>query len=144
MTVAVLPLPPQNSVRLLPLTEVEFTAQRGSGPGGQHRNKTDSAVRAVHLPSRLTVFTDGRSQTQNKEQALRILSAKVSQATAEQAEAVYSEARKMQLDGGGRGNKIRTYNLIDGRAVDHRSGKMIRQVDQVLEKGRFDLLLRGE
>ena len=51
---------------------------------------------------------------------------------------------KVQLDGGGRGNKIRTYNLIDGRAVDHRSGKMIRQVDQVLEKGRFDLLLGGE
>jgi peptide chain release factor 1 len=142
VTVAVLPLPASNKLQLLPEAELEIATQRGSGPGGQHRNKVETAVRITHVPTGLSVYLDGgRSQHQNRVQAHRILSAKVHQHLADQARAAYAERRKAQVGDGGRGDKIRTYNFIDSRAVDHRTGKKTREVHQVIGKGRFDLLL---
>jgi len=142
VAVAVMPMPPRHELRLLPESELEVSTLRGSGPGGQHRNKTESAVRIVHKPTRLQVFLDGgRSQHQNRAEAHRILSAKVAQHYGEQIQATYDAKRKAQVDGGGRGNKIRTYNFIKCRAVDHRTGKKTRDVQAVIEKGRFDLLI---
>ncbi|MEN6497072.1 MAG: peptide chain release factor-like protein, partial [Thermoguttaceae bacterium] len=122
--------------------ELEIATQRGSGPGGQHRNKVETAVRITHVPTGLSVYLDGgRSQHQNRVQAHRILSAKVHQYLADQTRAAYAERRKAQVGDGGRGDKIRTYNFIDSRAVDHRTGKKTREVHQVIGKGRFDLLM---
>jgi peptide chain release factor 1 len=142
VSVVVLPLPPENDGSLLPESELEVSFQRGSGPGGQHRNKVETAVRMTHKPTGIQILLDGgRSQSQNRAVARRILSAKVNERANAQQKASYDQARRDQVDGGGRGNKIRTYNLLESRAVDHRTNKKTTEVQQVIGKGRFDLLL---
>jgi peptide chain release factor 1 len=141
--VAVLPLPPDNTARPLPEAEVEVKCQCGHGPGGQHQNKTASAVRATHLPTGIQVFINGRDQHRNRREALRILTARVNEHHAGQRSAAYDDLRRRQLGDGGRGDKVRTYNWIDGRVTDHRLGSKTRNIEGVLEKGRFDLLFQG-
>jgi peptide chain release factor 1 len=142
--VAVLPLPPDNAVRPLPEAEVEVTCQCGHGPGGQHQNKTASAVRAVHRPTGIVVFINGRDQHRNRREALRILTARVHEHHAGQRNAAYDDLRKRQLGDGGRGDKVRTYNCIGGgRVVDHRLGTRTHDVEGVLKKGQFDLLFQS-
>ena len=138
--VAVLPLPPDNGVRPLPDAEVEVKCQCGHGPGGQHQNKTASAVRATHVPTGIQVFINGRDQHSNRREALRILTARVNEHQASQRNADYADLRSRQLGDGGRGDKVRTYNYIEGRVVDHRLGSKTRNIDGVLKKGQFDLL----
>lgn len=138
--VAVLPLPPERSQVMLPESEIETTTMRGSGPGGQHRNKTESCVRMVHVPTGLHVTIDGRDQQSNRRDARRILSAKVSTLVNGDSQEEYDRFRKSQVGSGNRGDKIRTYNFIKSRAVDHRTGKKTNNVEQVIGKGRFDLL----
>ena len=142
VTVAVLPMPPKRERSLLPESEIDIKFSVGSGPGGQHKNRTESAVTMVHKPTGVRIYLDGgRCQHKNKSEALEILSAKVNrQANAKKA-AERSADRKKQTDGGGRGNKIRTYNFIKSRAVDHRTGKKTKNVQAVIERGRFDLLM---
>lgn len=121
-------------------SEIDYSYCIGTGPGGQHRQKTASCVRAKHRPTGVTVVIDGRNQHQNKRLATRILSAKVREqfeAVAHQKQNAY---RKKQWGGGGRSDKIRTYNFIESRAVDHVTGAKTRQVKEVIGKGRFDLL----
>lgn len=120
--------------------DLEVITQRGHGKGGQHQNKTDSAVRMKHLPTGLSVFINGRDQGQNKREAKKILTAKVNQLNKEQVFSKVDKTRAQQVDGGGRSNKIRTYNFIDNRAIDHRSGKKVNNMRQIM-KGRFDLLI---
>lgn len=139
--VAVLPMPPKHEINLLPESEIDTTTMRGSGPGGQHRNMTDSCVRMVHRPTRLSVTIDGRDQHSNRREAHRILSAKVAELRNGRTQAAYDDVRKQQLGGGDRGDKVRTYNFIKRRAVDHRTNKKTSSVDLVIGKGRFDLLL---
>jgi peptide chain release factor 1 len=143
VAVAVLPMPPQHNQKLLPDSELEVTTfKRSSGPGGQGVNKTCSAVRIVHKVTKVQVcICTERSQHQNREIAMRIISAKVNEQRNGHNQSDYDQGRKAQLGGGGRGDKIRTYNYIKKRAVDHRSGKKTREVEQVIEKGRFDLLV---
>jgi peptide chain release factor 1 len=145
VTVAVLPMPPDNEPRPLPDDELEVKTQPGHGPGGQHQNKTASAVRMTHKPTGLQVFINGRDQHSNRREALRILTARVNEHLAEQSNREYARLRKSQRDGGGRGNKVRTYNFIgEGRVVDHRLGVKTRKVKEVM-KGRFELLFeQGE
>ena len=112
---------------------------RGTGPGGQHRNVTDSAVRITHRPSGLKVMIDSKHQSQNKKLAIQILTAKVNERMLEKQDQKYNENRKQQLGGGGRSNKIRTYNFMKSRVVDHRRGTKTKQIKQIM-KGRFDLL----
>lgn len=119
--------------------DLDVTFQTGSGPGGQHRNKTQSACRARHKPTGLQVFIDGRDQHANRRLALRILASRVQALAKGKAHAAANERKRQHWDGGGRSNKIRTYNFLDSRAVDHRTGAKTRQVREVL-KGRFDLL----
>jgi peptide chain release factor 1 len=145
VTVAVLPMPPDNGPRPLPDDELEVRTQPGHGPGGQHQNKTASAVRMTHRPTGLQVFINGRDQHSNRREALRILTARVNEHLAEQRNEEYARLRNQQRDGGGRGNKVRTYNFIGGgRIVDHRLGVKTYKVREVM-KGRFDLLFeQGE
>lgn len=142
VSVAVLPLYKEEKL-LLKEEELEIKTQRGHGKGGQHQNKTDSAVRAKHIATGLHVFINGRDQSQNKREAIQILTAKVSQFYRQQQRDQYDSNRKIQLDGGGRANKIRTYNFKDSRVVDHRLSRKTSQLKQVM-KGHFDLLIGGE
>jgi peptide chain release factor 1 len=139
VAVAIMPLPPDNTMKQIPLHELEITTQCGHGPGGQHQNKTASAVRMKHIPTGIQVFINGRDQHANKRDATRIITAKVNDYVQNKEQSVYSKMRKELMDGN-RGNKIRTYNLIDSRVTDHRTNKKISNVDAVLKKGQFELL----
>jgi peptide chain release factor 1 len=124
----------------LNLNEVQITTKRGSGPGGQHRNKTESCVVARHVPTGLTATIDGRDQHANKRLALRVLAARVQEANSDISQKQSADAKRAQVGTGGRGDKIRTYNFIDCRAVDHRTGVKTGKVDDVIGKGKFELL----
>ena len=138
LSVAVLPII-NVAEKPLDASEIEIKTQGGHGPGGQHQNRRDSAVRMTHLPTGIQVFINGRSQHANRAEALRILTARVRDHEQQAADANYRSLRKSQFGSTGRGNKIRTYNYVKDRAVDHRTGKKTR-VRRVIEKGEFDLL----
>lgn len=141
VSVMVLPLPPERGTKTIPESELKITTQRGHGKGGQHQNTTDSAVRIVHPKTGLSVFINGRDQHQNKKEALRIITARVNEHYAQLADSQYNEDRKKQWGGGGRGNKIRTYNYLESRCVDHRLGIKTSRVHDVIGKGKFELLM---
>jgi peptide chain release factor 1 len=140
VVVAVLPLPDEASDDPLDQRDVDVKTQGGSGPGGQHQNKTDSAVRMTHRPTGIQVFINGRDQQRNRRDALRILTAKVNERFDLSQTAQYAAKRKDQIGDGGRSNKVRTYNFVDSRVVDHRLRKRTKQIKQVM-KGHLDLLL---
>lgn len=124
VTVAVL-LPTSHGGASLDPREVEFSAHRGSGPGGQHQNTTESAIRATHRPTGLSVSVQGRSQTRNKEAALRVLAERVRELRDSTQSAERSKHRKAQVGSGMRADKVRTVAEQRGRVEDHRSGKRI-------------------
>lgn len=104
-------------------SDVEIRTTRGSGPGGQHRNKTDSCVVATHKPTGTRVRVDMKSQHQSRTMALQILGAKLSEDAAGKSQAHRDTKRKNQIGSGMRGDKIRTYRQSDDRVTDHRTGK---------------------
>ena len=116
---------------------------RSSGAGGQHINKTDSAVRITHVPTGITVnCQDGRSQIQNREQALRILTARVFDEYKRREEAEKGEVRRSKIGTGDRSEKIRTYNYPQNRVTDHRINFTIQQLDRVME-GKLDDIINA-
>jgi len=107
---------------------------RSSGPGGQSVNTTDSAVRITHLPSGLVVQSqDQKSQLQNKAKAMLVLRSRLLKLQQDEREAESSATRKSQVGGGGRGEKIRTYNYKENRVSDHRIGLTVYALSKVLE-----------
>ncbi|MBO0845561.1 MAG: peptide chain release factor 1 [Nocardioides sp.] len=107
---------------------------RSSGPGGQSVNTTDSAVRITHLPTGIVVSCQNeKSQLQNKEQALRILRARLLAVAQEEADAAAGEARRSQVRTVDRSERIRTYNFPENRISDHRTGYKAHNLDQVLD-----------
>jgi peptide chain release factor 1 len=107
---------------------------RSSGPGGQSVNTTDSAVRITHLPTGIVVSCQNeKSQLQNKEQALRILRARLLVAAQDEADAAASDARRSQVRTVDRSERIRTYNFAENRISDHRTGYKAYNLDQVLD-----------
>src|SRR5690606_30215933 len=107
---------------------------RSSGPGGQSVNTTDSAVRITHLPTGIVVSCQNeKSQLQNKEQAMRILRARLLTAAQDAADAEASEARRSQVRTVDRSERIRTYNYPENRISDHRTGYKSYNLDQVLD-----------
>lgn len=121
MTVAVLPMDAQVTASLNP-REVEITTTRGSGPGGQHRNKVESCVTAKHRPTGISVRIDGRSQHQNRAVAMGVLAARVAELKTQTANARQNDSRRAQVGSGMRGDKVRTYRVRDNTVTDHRSG----------------------
>jgi peptide chain release factor 1 len=118
--------------------DLKIDVFRSSGPGGQSVNTTDSAVRITHIPSGLVVACqDEKSQLQNKDRAMRILRSRLLQMEQEKQAAELSAARRDQVKGGGRSEKIRTYNFKDNRVTDHRVGLTIHALDRVLS-GELD------
>lgn len=103
--------------------DVEIVVSRGSGPGGQHRNRTESCVTASHKPSGISVRIDMRSQHESKAMALRILATRVSEGLQEKAAAQRAEERRDMIGTGMRCEKGRTYRERDDRVTDHRTGK---------------------
>lgn len=138
VAVAVLPIV-QRVQEPLNSTDVDVKTQGGHGPGGQHQNKSDSAVRMTHRPTKISVFINGRDQHANRAEALRVLTARVRDQEQQARDADYRSARQMQLGNAGRGKKIRTYNFVNDRAVDHRTLAKAK-VKRVIEKGYFELL----
>ena len=116
------------------LAQCEVDTYRASGPGGQKRNKTSSAVRLRHLPSGLLVIAEeSRSQHKNKAKALKILRARIYDAEYQKREAERSAARKGQVGSGDRSERIRTYNYPQGRVTDHRINMTSYNLDAVIE-----------
>jgi peptide chain release factor 1 len=132
-TVAILPEAEEIDVEVDP-NEIEIDVFRATGPGGQSVNTTDSAVRLTHKPTGIVVSCqDEKSQLQNKEKAMRILRARLLQAEQDRQHAEVSAARRDQVKGGGRSEKIRTYNFKDNRVTDHRIGLTVHSLDRVLD-----------
>lgn len=132
-TVAVLPEAEAVDVNINP-ADLVIETHRSSGAGGQHINKTESAVRMIHVPTGIIVnCQDERSQIKNREKALRIMQTRVADFYRSSADQEYSQARKKQVGSGDRSERIRTYNFPQGRVTDHRIGMTIYKLDSFME-----------
>jgi peptide chain release factor 1 len=121
--------------------DLQVDVFRSSGPGGQSVNTTDSAVRITHLPSGIVVsMQDERSQLQNRQRAMQVLRARLLQAAERTRDAERSAERRAQVGGGGRGEKIRTYNFKENRVTDHRIGFTIYRLADVLAGDLDDIV----
>jgi peptide chain release factor 1 len=140
VTVAVIPEVEDVEVKLNP-ADLRFETMRSQGAGGQSVNKTESAVRVVHIPTGLEVrCQEGKSQGANREKALKILWAKLQQIEDDKARQQASDTRLEQIGTGDRSERIRTYNFPQTRITDHRIGLTIHQLPQVMS-GSFELLV---
>lgn len=140
VTVAVIPEVPLNEIKIN-MNEVRVETMRSQGSGGQSVNRTESAVRVVHLPTGIDVkCQEGKSQHSNRERAFQILYAKLQQIEDDRAQKEASDARLEQIGTGDRSERIRTYNFPQTRITDHRIGLTIHQLDAVMS-GSFDLLI---
>ena len=132
-TVAVLPEMAEVDVQLNP-ADVEMQVYRASGAGGQHVNKTSSAVRLIHRPTGTVVeCQQERSQFQNREKAMRLLASLLYQREQERVQSEYGQERRSQIGTGMRNERIRTYNFPQGRLTDHRIGLTLYKLDAVMD-----------
>ena len=130
-TVAVLPEPEDVDVDFS-MSDVRVDTMRASGAGGQHVNKTDSAVRMTHIPTGLVVVCDAKSQHQNRANAEKILKMRLYEMERERLDAERSEERAAQVGSGDRSERIRTYNYPQGRVTDHRINLTLYNLDKIV------------
>ncbi|MBU5434562.1 peptide chain release factor 1 [Pseudoflavonifractor sp. MSJ-37] len=139
-TVAVLPEMEEVDVKLDP-ADIEMQVFRSSGAGGQHVNKTSSAVRLIHKPTGTVVeCQQERSQFQNRDKAMRILASKLYEAERERVDREFESQRRTQVGSGMRNERIRTYNFPQGRVTDHRIGLTLYKIDAVMDGGLDELI----
>jgi peptide chain release factor 1 len=140
-TVAVLPEADEiDDVKIDP-TEIRIDVYRASGAGGQHVNKTESAVRITHLPTGIVVeCQDDRSQHKNKAQALAVLAARLKDRERQAQQAAEASTRKSLVGTGDRSDRIRTYNFPQGRVTDHRINLTLYKLDAMMDGDLTELL----
>lgn len=139
-TVLVLPDIEDDDIEI-PDSELQIETHRASGAGGQHINKTDSAVRITHIPTGISVnCQDGRSQLANKETALKLIRSRVYEEIKRQKDEELGKIRKSKIGSGDRSEKIRTYNYPQNRVTDHRIGLTINQLDRIIEGKLNDII----
>ncbi len=140
VTVAVLPEPEERELNINP-EDLRIDVFRSSGPGGQHVNTTDSAVRITHIPTGLVVTCqDEKSQHKNKAKAIRVLRARLKEKMESEQEQEISEERRKQVGTGDRSERIRTYNFPKGRVSDHRIGLTLYKLQEVLNGDLEDII----
>ena len=141
VTIAILPEAEEvEDIEINP-AELKVDTFRASGAGGQHVNKTDSAIRITHLPTGIVVeCQDERSQHKNRSRAMSLLKAKLLSAEREKQQAAQAQSRKLQVGSGDRSERIRTYNFPQGRVTDHRIDLTLYKLDDVLQ-GDLDQIL---
>lgn len=139
-TVAVLPEADEVEIDINP-SDLQIDTYRASGAGGQHVNKTESAIRITHLPTGLIVeCQDERSQFKNKDKAMKILRSRLYEAEQEKQNAEFAAQRRSQVGTGDRSERIRTYNYPQGRITDHRIGLTVYKFDDMLN-GNLDEMI---
>ena len=141
VTVAIMPEVNETEIDI-PANEIKIDVMRAGGAGGQHVNKTESAVRMTHIPTGITVsMQDERSQQRNKDKALQILKARVYEHYESKRLAEIGEARKSQVGSGDRSERIRTYNYPQNRITDHRIGLTLYRLEAIMTEGLFDEII---
>jgi peptide chain release factor 1 len=139
-TVAVLPEVEDIDLDIRP-EDIRIDTMRAGGAGGQHVNKTDSAVRITHLPTGLVVVSAEKSQHQNRRLAMQVLRSRLYELERQKAAQSRAAQRKGQIGSGDRSQRIRTYNFPQGRVTDHRIGLTLHKLDEVLEGTALDELI---
>ena len=140
VTVAVLPEVDELEFEINP-SDLQIDTFRASGAGGQHVNKTESAIRITHLPTGTVVeCQDERSQHKNRERAMKILASRLYEAEQEKQNAALAAERKSQVGTGDRSERIRTYNFPQGRVTDHRIGLTLYKIEQIMNGDLDDII----
>lgn len=136
-TVAVLPAPEDVEIEIHE-KDLRIDTYRSSGAGGQHVNKTDSAVRITHIPSGIVTTSSEKSQHVNREKAMNMLKIRLYEQQKEAQDSARAEARKLQVGSGDRSQKVRTYNYPENRVTDHRINLTLHSLDRIIAGDKLD------